>query len=502
MSFTLNTNTYGLYAHARTSQINDRLGDSLEKLSSGLRINSAADDASGLAIANNLKMQSSSLNQSMKNANEAIGLSQIADNAMDEMSNILNTIKTKAIQSAQDGQSSTTRAALQKDISKLMESYEQIVNYTEYNGQKLLAGNFMGKDFQVGATSNQTVTLNIQNVGANSIGQTRFETINSGNAVADAAYTATTGTTDTFTLTGAGKGGADLVVNYIMGNQQGQGVGMLANEINKYSDITGVKASWTNRVVGTDPITASTGTAVDINGVSLGTISWEANDSTGSLIAAINSKTSQTGVVASTTEDGKLVLDSVDGRAIEYTGLNAEAKFPTDTTADTGYIGSLTLVGKNGNDIDGVGTTFFTAAADEITLNLSQIVNGFNATEANAAGIDNNIAGFDLVTEDYLGTGSDTGLGAQMVMDIVENAMTGLDAVRSDIGSVQNQLTSQINNITITQANIKTAESGIRDVDFAAESAEFNKNKLLAQAGTFAMSQASSIEQNVMKLLQ
>jgi len=158
----------------------------------------------------------------------------------------------------------------------------------------------------------------------------------------------------------------------------------------------------------------------------------------------------------------------------------------------------------NGKDIDLTGTTgsFLTVADAEATLNLAQVLNGFDEAEANAAGVSNTIAGYTLDAVRGVGIGAETSFGAAITMDIAENALRSLDAARSDIGSVTNQLTSQINNATVASANIQIAESGIRDVDFAAESAMFNKNKLLAQAGTFALSQASSIEQNVMTLLQ
>ena len=499
MNFTLNTNTYGLYAHARTSQINDRLGESLEKLSSGLRINSAADDASGMAIANNLRMQSSSLGQSIKNANEAIGVAQIADNAMDEMTNILNTVKTKSIQAAQDGQTTDTRGAIQKDISKLMESYSAIVESTEYNGQSLLNGAFVNKSFQVGAFSNQTVKLNINDTGASSIGHTRFESMSMGGVNAEVDTGASS-----MTFVNRGENDTDFTIkNITIGTGEGEGVGALAAEINKYSNITGIKANFSNVVQGTGAVADQAAAAnITINGVDLGNVAFKANDVDGSLVAAINSKTADHSVTASITKGGELSLRTIDGRAMEFSGL-ANAGI-ADTGANKAHVGTLNLVAKDGNDIVTTGTTGpfgdVGVGVAEATLNLAQLTNGFDIAEAASAGHNAVTTGQDV--SNGVGNGVSSSMGATMVMDIVENAMKGLDAARSDIGSVTNQLSSQINNITVTQANIKIAESSIRDVDFAAESAEFNKNKLLAQAGTFALSQASSIEQNVMKLLQ
>jgi len=154
-----------------------KLNASLEKLSTGLRINKAADDASGLQIADSLKNQADSLSQAIKNANEAIGLLQIADKAMDEQLKIVNTIKVKATQAAQDGQTTETRKAIQEDIVRLMEEIDTIAFSTSYNSKKLLAGNFINQKFQIGAYSNETVNISIEATNSNKIGHTRFEIV-------------------------------------------------------------------------------------------------------------------------------------------------------------------------------------------------------------------------------------------------------------------------------------------------------------------------------------
>jgi flagellin len=145
MGFRINTNVMALGAHATGTANNRNVADSLEKLSSGLRINKAADDASGLAIANSLRSQANSLGQAIKNANDGIGIMQTADKAIDEQSKILDTIKTKATQAAQDGQTEDTRKAIQKDITKLMEELDNIAETTSFNGQSLLSGQYTDK---------------------------------------------------------------------------------------------------------------------------------------------------------------------------------------------------------------------------------------------------------------------------------------------------------------------------------------------------------------------
>ena len=175
MSFRINTNINALNTHANAVSNNRNLSLSLGKLSSGLRIQTAADDASGLSIADSLRSQASVLGQAIANGNDAIGIIQVADKAMDEQLKILDTIKMKATQSAQDGQTTDSRQALQADIVRLMEELDNIGNTTSFNGQQLLNGTFSNKEFQIGAYSNQTVKASIGATTSDKIGLTRFE---------------------------------------------------------------------------------------------------------------------------------------------------------------------------------------------------------------------------------------------------------------------------------------------------------------------------------------
>ncbi|MDO9056437.1 MAG: flagellin, partial [Sulfuricurvum sp.] len=151
MGFRINTNIAAMNAHTNSTVNNRSLDDSLSKLSSGLRINKAADDASGMVIADSLRTQANSLGQAISNANDGIGIIQVADKAMDEQLKILDTIKTKAIQAGSDSQSTSSRTAIQKDVNRLLEQLDNIAKTTAFNGTQLLSGNFSNKEFQVGA---------------------------------------------------------------------------------------------------------------------------------------------------------------------------------------------------------------------------------------------------------------------------------------------------------------------------------------------------------------
>ncbi|OEW45930.1 flagellin, partial [Campylobacter sp. BCW_6466] len=540
----------------------------------GLRINSAADDASGMAIADSLRSQAATLGQAINNGNDAIGILQTADKAMDEQLKILDTIKTKATQAAQDGQSLKTRTMLQADINKLMEELDNIANTTSFNGKQLLSGGFTNQEFQIGASSNQTVKATIGATQSSKIGVTRFET---------GSQSVSSGVVG---LTIKNYNGLEdfKFDNVVISTSVGTGLGALAEEINKSSDKTGVRATYDVKTVGAYAIKEGT-TSQDfaINGVIIGQINYKDGDNNGQLISAINSVKDTTGVQASKDENGKLVLTSADGRGIKITGsIGAGAGILQKEN-----YGRLSLVKNDGRDINVSGTNLSAigmGAADMISqasVSLRESKGQISAANADAmgfnsyngggakqilVGVASSVSAFMSGTNGFskgsgysIGSGKNmsavlsasiqfvskaasmsaayvvsagsgfsaksgnsqfaalrisavgatdetagvtTLKGAMAVMDIAETAITNLDQIRADIGSIQNQVTSTINNITVTQVNVKSAESQIRDVDFASESANYSKANILAQSGSYAMAQANSSQQNVLRLLQ
>ncbi|WP_301007949.1 flagellin B [Helicobacter sp. UBA3407] len=492
MAFQVNTNVNSLNATAQSTFTQTSLASSLQKLSSGLRINSAKDDASGMAIADSLRSQANTLGQAIRNANDGMGIIQIADKAMDEQVKVLDTIKTKATQAAQDGQTETTRKAIQADINRLIESLDNIAATTSYNGLTLLAGGFTNKEFQVGAYSNQTIRASIGATSSDKIGHVRTESYNTS---AQGFGTSTL----TFTV-----GLREITLeSVVISNSAGTGLGVLAEAINRYSDeLGGVRAEADVQVAGSAPVASGTVTKLNINGISIiasggGSIEVGKNDNTNALVQAINAWKDTTGVQASIDKDGSLRLTSTDGRGINVEGLSAAAGINAGS-----YAGKLNLTQLGATDIvvsDGTGTVVSAAGVNQANTTLRDIKGSFQQQTLRSIGVDGFTGtGFAL---DY-GAGVTTLKGAMLVMDIAESAIKQLDSIRSDLGSVQQQMQSTINNITITQVNVKSAESGIREVDFAAESANYSNLNILAQAGSYAMSQANAVQQNILRLLQ
>ena len=525
MSFRINTNIAAMNAHAN-SQITDRaLSSSLGRLSSGLRIQTAADDASGLVIADSLKSQANSLGQAIANGNDAIGIVQTADKAMDEQIKILDTIKTKAIQAAQDGQNSDSRRALQNDISRLLEELDMIATTTSFNGQQLLNGNFSNKNFQIGAYSNETAKVSIGATNSNTIGHTRFETTN--NAVYS-VFSNISAQTFTIKLSGVDGYPNGYTFQTISGTViQKDGYKAIAEMMNGVSDKTGIKVNVNNTQVFSTAVSAGTIQNLMINGVTIGNVTVKANDSDNVLIGAINAKKDETGVEASL-QNGQLVLAAKDGRAIRIGAFSGASFMGGDVAgASNGsagggalFLGTMTFVRQDARDIKvgingisqisgftngGASITAVSVAStayNQASVNLKYMNSGtISATLAKAMGY------FDGGASNAGGYGDQAGGvntygGAQAMVDVAESARKTLDKLRADLGSVQNQLVATINNITVTQVNVKSAESQIRDVDFASESANFSKFNILAQSGSYAMSQANAVQQNILRLLQ
>ncbi|WP_170000826.1 flagellin B [Campylobacter sp. RM16189] len=503
MSFRINTNVNALNTHANAVGNNRMLSNSLGRLSSGLRIQTAADDASGLAIADSLRAQASSLGQAIANGNDAIGIIQVADKAMDEQLKILETIKVKATQAAQDGQTRQSRQALQADIVRLMEELDNIGNTTSFNGQQLLNGTFSNKEFQIGAYSNQVVKASIGATTSDKIGLTRFEsskllTANAKGAIVSLTFLNVDGVNNV------------KVATTKISTSMGTGVGALAENINKVSDKTGIRATFDTTWIASGAISGGLIKSFAINGVKIGDLEVKAGDSNGALVNAINALKDQTGVEASVDTRGRMVLTSRDGRAIRITGINISAGLGGKRGLSM-FVGRLNLVRLDGRDIKI--STGAAGLALSAAFSKTQASHGGNQQSVSLRDIrgqlDKNIAaamGFQRMSNGVMTSNQAAGVmtlrGAMAVMDIAESAQRTLDFIRSDLGSVQNQLIATVNNITVTQVNVKSAESQIRDVDFAAESANFSKFNILAQSGSYAMSQANAVQQNVLRLLQ
>ena len=473
----INTNVASLTALEATTNTNVNINKSLEKLSSGLRINKAADDASGLSIADKLRTQASSINQGISNANSASALIQIADKAMAEQSNILDTVKQKLIQASTSTTSEEGRESIRKDISKLLDQFDMIAAQTNYNGTTLLQkdSDDLAKpdkfSFQLGEEKAFDVTAE----------------------VSQASNTAGLG------------GGSDTVLSGAVGDdvKAADGSCTSANNNTGVSESQQIKTAGSVTLTtvditaqGTESASTSISLDIDVSG-KIGSVKTEAG--TSAIFDASSQSQDIQDAMAAIADANANFTDNGDGtftlkadNSVSFGDLDFSAmEIKTDVAGK-----SLSLNAKGSlNGGSSVDTTFTVSdnhtGTDKPLLGQINIKGGSDMTGGSLLSDLKNLAEDGLTAEK-----------ANQFMVTVDEALTQLNANRSDFGSTQNQLESSIRNMQTTHTNLKAAESVIRDVDYAAESAEFNKQNIISQAGTYAMSQANAMAQSVQKLLQ
>ncbi|WP_372599876.1 flagellin [Amphritea sp.] len=530
------TNTASLNAQNNLSKSSNDLQTSLQRLSSGLRINSAKDDAAGLAISNRMTAQITGLNQAVRNANDGISLAQTAEGAMQESTNILQRMRELSIQSANATNSGSDREALQAEVSQLVSELDRIATTTEFNGLNLLDGSFSNQQFQVGANANQTISVSVSGARTNQLGsvvntsstvaQTGAFTVDAGptNFTASAAVAAI----DTFTGVDANETDANVKINGSLvadsGNFEGTLTGQTGDSAyakaaaingsnisgvdavaNTEKTIAGIAGDATNLVAFTQGTAGTDDTAtysLTINGEEVISTTLDGTNNTLSIddaIENINSASSKTGVAASKNDSGELVLTASDGRNIEISETLAVVDGATTATG-AGNIksaigGTFTQTAAN-TAADATNTATYRGditlqSTDSVTIDTGGSALGFTATLL-AKDTSQNIATVDISTV----SGSNDAILA------IDAALASIDTNRASLGAIQNRFESTIANLSNVSENLAGARGRIMDTDFAAETANLTKNQILQQAGTAMLAQANSLPQSVLSLLQ
>jgi len=485
MALTVNTNIASLTAQRNLTGSQDALSMSLQRLSSGLRINSAKDDAAGLAISERFTAQIRGLNQGVRNANDGISLAQTAEGALKEVSSNLQRIRELAVQSANATNSASDRTALQAEVAQLVAEIDRVAANTKFNGIALLDGSFTSKAFQVGADANETVSIT-------SINSARTSAI--GGSYASSA-TSTTGVSST-----AFDGASDTLNGIAITASVGDGVSTASADASAKA-----KASAINATSGTG-ITATASTTVDgqtsdgVNATDIGTITINGQTTasvtagasatiTGDLVAsAINAISGATGVTA-VNSAGSVTLTAADGRNVVGTLTSTGGTFDAaaaglNANFDTGAtnFGKLSLASTSSSGIT-------------VDDDASAVVMGF----ANKVGMDQSAVGSGVaISVASVATVS----GANETITAVDNALSTISSIRSDLGSYQSRFESVVANLQTTAENLSASRSRIVDADFAAETANLTKAQILQQSGIAMLAQANAIPQNVLALLQ
>ncbi len=474
MAQTINTNVASLNAQRNLNRSQGLLNQSLERLSTGLRINSAKDDAAGLAISERFTTQIRGLNQAVRNASDGISLAQTAESALGELTNNLQRIRELAVQSANATNSASDRSALNAEVQQRIAEVERIASQTSFNGRKVLDGTFGTAQFQVGANVGETIAVNLTTgMRSSQIGQ-----------IASATGTAVTANalTDGGMSIAVGTGTAVDVGASVAGSLNGQEADSAYAKLNAINaaGVSGLTATATNSHSAVfDTITAGGGDSsysLQVNGVDIysGQVIADGSSLTVSDVAAqINLYSGQTGVSASVSGTS-LTLTSVDGRNTDVTetiGAN---------TADTGIDAAQQGI---------VRGTITLSAAENIVMTGQFADIGQAATISKDAGTLNSV---DVQTV----------ANSETAINRIDSALTVVSDLRSSFGAIQNRFESTIANLQAVSENLAASRSRIQDADFAAETASLTKAQILQQAGVAVLSQANAQPQLALSLLQ
>ena len=493
---TINTNIAALNAQNNLGKTQGMLNQSLKRLSSGLRINSAKDDAAGLAISNRMGSQIRGLNQAARNANDGISVAQLAEGAMQESTNLLQRIRELAIQSANSSNSGTDRASLQAEVNQLQQELDRIASTTTFNGLAVLDGSFQNKTFQVGAQANQTISMSITSVAAADLAMYSYvATSDDANQGTGTAGTANADMQDNTiaaqTLTINGTNSETVSVTAAWSAKQ------VAAAINEKTASTGVSASASTTAT-IDSLSAAGNISFDLGSAktSLTNVSVTGVITTdlSSVSAAINDVSGQTGVSAvydATTN--AITLTQSEGKDIFIGDFTNSAAGTIDVAGSSAAAVSLTSGGAHCTTVSG-----------DVTLTSTGSFSATSSIAADAGSIFDQNAGTmgTLTTAAVNSIDISNTSGANTAISIIDAALTKIDTVRGDLGAVQNRFESTIANLQSVSENVSAARSRIMDADFAAETANLTKAQVLQQAGVAMLAQANMLPQTVLSLLQ
>jgi len=482
MAQVINTNVASLNSQRSLNGSQNALNTALQRLSSGLRINSAKDDAAGLAISERMTSQIRGLNQAARNANDGISLAQTAEGALTEIGNNLQRIRELAVQSANATNSASDRAALQAEVAQLAAEIDRVATQTDFNGTKLLDGSFSAQKFQVGANAGQAITVDkIASARSSDLGQ--YQGFNEANFSIGTAKDAAVAKKVTV-------GGQTYDLGLVADDAKA-----IANALNN-AGISGltVTANETKVAGGSSSITTNADNNTDtltINGTDITlTNSGNAATNRAHAIEKINAQSAVTGVRAVDNGSG-VDLIAADGR-------NITTKFATTTQANSADSAEadygLGTLNDTSNPLTTGGTLNISyAAADGVTGTFG-FTTGFDAafTVQSIAATGTAVAAFDISTVS----------GAEAVMRSVDAALTTINSSRADLGAIQNRFNSVVTNLQTTSENLSASRSRIQDADFAAETAALTRAQILQQAGVAMLAQANALPNNVLSLLR
>ena len=459
MAITINTNIMSLNAQRNLNKSQGALGKSMERLASGLRINSAKDDAAGLAISDRMTAQIRGLNQAARNANDGISLAQTAEGALQESTNILQRMRELAVQSANDTNTASDRESLQAEVDELVQELDRIAQTTAFNGKNVIDGTLSNATFQVGANAGQTISFSIGAAGASDLGQIAA-------ATGGSSVNGTASNGSNITINGTNVVDSGSFVDGLAGKTSDSALA-LAKAINASGTGARAEAQATELTVTTAAGSlANADNTLSINGQTILDGSASAALSVAEAADQINIYSAKTGVTA-VVNGNDIELTAADGRNIDITSGGTTPDFTTGVTR-----GALKLT-----------------SSDNITLDAGNAILGFAGTTI--AKDTSTLNAVDITTV----------AGSSEAIDRLDAALGSVDSIRGQLGAVQNRFESTIANLQNVSENLSAARSRILDADIAQETAAMTKSNILQQAGVSILAQANQAPQLALSLL-
>jgi flagellin len=492
MASTINTNVNSLTAQRNLGMSQASLNTSIQRISSGLRINSAKDDAAGLAISERFTSQIRGLNQAVRNANDGVSLAQTAEGALKASGDILQRVRELAVQSANATNSAGDRQAIQREVGQLTSELDRIAQTTEFNGAKLLDGTFGTAQFQVGANANQTIVASTANLRTTGYGNNQNLAANGAGTFGASSTAAGTNGVTAGTVTVAGYLGSTSVA--VAANATAKAT---ADQINTIKADTGVTASARTQVnLGGFTSTGSYTLNITSDNTTAQSVSFNIGSTTGTdrlsaVVSAFNDQSAKTGVTASLSSDGsQVVLTNATGNDItvaDTATANAAAVTVTRYNADNASVGAAVTLTADTTANSATSSGYITLDSEKafaVTSASSALTTGGSALEK--------VSDLDVTTF----------AKATDALKTVDSGLAFINGERAKLGALQSRFETSINNLQTTSENLSASRSRIQDADFAQETANLSRSQILQQAGTAMVAQANQLPQGVLALLR
>ncbi|WP_273478891.1 flagellin N-terminal helical domain-containing protein [Rivihabitans pingtungensis] len=542
----INSNISSLNSQRKLAGTSVGLSTTMERLSSGLRINSAKDDAAGLSISERMTAQINGLNQARRNANDGISVSQTAEGALQTSGDILQRIRTLAVQSANDTNSTADRSALQAEVSQLLSEFDRVANTTQFNGLNLLNGDFSKTQFQVGANANQTITFGLESTKTTDMGNFSLK----GQSVNTSSMTAAQAVYADSAIGVSASAGNQLLAQTLTLRSKGNVATVdlsqalsakdVAARINSQQNLSGgitaraetyaFMAFGTGSQLGNGSAGTNAGAvSFTLNGTAIQASSTNMRTDLDGLVTAINDVSGATGVTAQkvdlpgTSGSYRIQLFAADGRDINV----QQASVSVQSGGSASGSGLLQVQGafdSNGTIIGaGVSTTGGTSGIQVGVQTLASAASGRNTTVGGRVIFTNDTAytvetsvssnaglvasGTGVLfggakTDTLSGVNISTALGANKALEVVDAVIARISSTRSKLGALQNRFQMTIENLQTSAENLSASRSRIRDADFAEETSNLSRWQVLQQAGTAMLSQANQRPQEALQLLR